>query len=75
MGNRKGDIEMGHRMIKELLRIYGSKSKIVRNFGCAHLTLYGWEMGNTPGGAFLAKLHYAGGDVIWVLTGRRVDNG
>lgn len=71
MGKRKGDIEIGHRMLEELHRMYGTNSSVVKNFGCNYNTMYSWEMGSTPGGAVLAKLHYVGGDVLYVLTGKR----
>ncbi len=71
MGKRNGDIEMGHRMLEELHRLYGTSASVVRNFRCNYNTMYSWEMGATPGGVFLAKLHYVGGDVIYVLTGKR----
>ena len=74
MGDKhKGDIEIGRRMMEELVRLYGKKAKIVRQFHCGHNTLYCWDYGATPGGFELAKLHYAGGDVIYVLTGKRGD--
>lgn len=71
MGKRKGDIGIGHRMLEELHRMYGTKADAVRDFGCNYNTMYSWEMGATPGGAVLAKLHYVGGDVLYVLTGKR----
>ena len=71
MAKRKGDIEIGKRMAEELLRLFGRQSEIPGRFGCSAKLVYEWAGGITPGGYMLAKLHYFGGDVIYVLTGRR----
>lgn len=76
MSKHKGDIEIGRRMAEELLRLFGSPPNVHRCFGVSRCMLYDWEAGKTPGGAMLARLHYYGGDVLWVLTGiRRKANG
>lgn len=71
MAKHKGDIEIGYRMVEELYRIFGSQANAIRSFKCARSMFKGWDNGNTPGGFSLAKLHYCGGDVIYVLTGKR----
>lgn len=67
----KGDIEIGHRMVGELVRLFGTQKKAVQQFPCDRHTMDYWVNGGTPGGYFLAKLHYCGGDVMYVLTGER----
>lgn len=71
MGKRKGNIEIGQRMAEELIRLFGCPTEIYRRFGCSAKQYYHWSDGITPGGHMLAKLHYCGGDVIYVLSGRR----
>lgn len=67
----KGDIEIGHRMVEELIRIYGTRAEAIRQFRCGKNCADYWQSGGTPGGHMLAKLHYCGGDVLYVLTGKR----
>ena len=71
MAKHKGDIEIGYRMVEELYRIFGTQANAVRRFKVARSMFAAWGNGRTPGGFELAKLHYSGGDVIYVLTGRR----
>ena len=70
MARQKGDIEIGHRMIDECVRLFGSRAKAIRQMPCNRHTMDYWVNGGTPGGFMLAKLHYHGGDVIYVLTGK-----
>ena len=74
MGKRKGNIEIGQRMAEELIRLFGGPAEINRRFGCTKKQYYHWTDGITPGGHMLAKLHHCGGDVIYVLSGRRTNN-
>lgn len=71
MAKHKGDIEIGRRMVEELYRIFGNRTKIIKQLGCGKNCLASWNDGGTPGGHMLAKLHYFGGDVMYVLTGKR----
>ena len=62
----KGDIEIGIRMAEE------AEAKM----HCDRRTVWNWRNGCVPSGMWLAKLHYCGGDVIYVLTGKRgMNNG
>lgn len=71
MPKHKGDIEIGHRMVEELVRLFGTQANACRKLQFErHCTDY-WQNGGTPGGHMLAKLHYCGGDVLYVLTGER----
>jgi hypothetical protein len=71
VSKHKGDIEIGRRMVDELVRIFGTKAKAIRCLKCGRHNVDYWHDGGTPGGYMLAKLHYFGGDVIYVLTGIR----
>ena len=72
MAQKKGDIEIGKRMVEELNRLFDTPKQAYTRMGCCKSVLYDWEKeGKTPGGLHLARLHYCGGDVIYVLTGKR----
>jgi hypothetical protein len=71
MAKQKGDIEIGHRMVEEIYRVFNSHTEAITQLGCWKNTISYWQEGGTPGGYMLAKLHYFGGDVIYVLTGKR----
>lgn len=71
MCKQKGDIAIGHRMIDELVRLYGTQANAIRQFPVHQNSISKWRDGGTPGGYMLAKLHYCGGDVLYVLTGKR----
>ena len=71
MARHKGDIEIGRRMTDELVRLYGTQAEAVRRFPINRHTMDNWHAGGTPGGYMLAKLHYHGGDVLYVLTGKK----
>lgn len=76
MAKIKGDIEIGRRMAEELLRVFGSPTKAMKGLKSTKRLLYEWQDGKTPGGLYLARLHYCKGDVIYVLTGnRRAEDG
>ena len=71
MAKHKGDIEIGRRAFEEVYRIFQNYEKAARAFGCSKRLFYEWNNGDTPGGHYLAMLHYFGGDVLYVLTGKR----
>ena len=71
MAKRKGDITIGQRMAEEVYRIFGSYDKASNGLRCGKNAITYWKGGGTPGGFVLAKLHYCGGDVVYVLTGKR----
>ena len=71
MAKHKGDIEIGHRMVEEMDRIRCTQRKTVKQLGFKKSCLNEWRNGGTPGGYMLARLHYLGGDVMYVLTGTR----
>lgn len=71
MAKHKGDIEIGHRMVEEVYRIFGTYTKAINGLCCGKAAISYWQEGGTPGGFMLAKLHHFGGDVMYVLTGKR----
>ena len=77
MSGKKGDIEIGKRMVEELHRIFDTKKQAYTRMGCNRRNLHEWgTAGTTPCGLHLARLQYCGGDVIYVFTGKRsVNNG
>ena len=80
MARRKARIEIGQRAFEELERLYGVKkhgnkllvSKII---GCDKKSVESWENGVAPDAIHLQRLHEIGADVIYILTGRRVEDG
>ena len=72
MANKKGDIEIGKRMVEEIDRIFDTRKEAFTRMPCNKKVLYSWgNDGVTPHSIYLARLHYCGGDVIYVLTGKR----
>lgn len=70
----KADIQIGGRMYEEVMAMYGSAAKASRALKCSRARVYEWKAGNTPGALFLSRLVYLGGDVEYVLTGRKRRN-
>lgn len=71
MAKHKGDIEIGQRMVEEVYRVFGSHNNAIKCLKCGKNALAYWREGGTPGGFVLARLHYFGGDVLYVLTGKK----
>ena len=71
MPKHRCGVEIGYRFGEELYRIFGTQANAVRRFKCARENFRTWALGGAPGGYMLAKLHYCGGDVLYVLTGKR----
>ena len=67
----KGDLEIGYRAAEEARRIFKRAKVMEEQLGIGRQAVSEWGYGITPGGYFLAKLHYAGADVIYILTGKR----
>lgn len=70
---RTGDIEIGKRMFEEICRVFPDKSfeEIYVIFGTTRNALWYWRNGGTPGGYFLAKIMEFGGDVEYILSGKK----
>lgn len=67
----KGDVEFGYRAFEEAMRVFQSPKNAMMGLLCSKHMLYGWKEGTTPGALALARLHYAGADVMYILTGKR----
>ena len=70
---RKADIAIGQRFVEELYRMHPESSdrKIAVRMGCASSTIQEWREGKAPGTMYLRRFLELGGDVDYVLTGRR----
>ena len=70
MAKHKADISIGHRMDEECERL---RSELKVNLADIALrnTRHSWREGCCPGAFHLMRLHYMGGDVLYVLTGKR----
>ena len=67
----KGDIYIGYRAYEEVLRIFPRTIDAMRGLGIRRENLYAWGRGVCPSAKYLARLHKAGADVIWILTGEK----
>ena len=70
---RKCNIDIGQRAYSEIQRLFPNKSMpyVALRIGCNKKAIAAWRDGFAPSGMFLARLHYLGADVIWILTGER----
>lgn len=70
---RKADIAIGQRFVEELYRMFPEHSdrKIAVRMGCSRSTIQEWRVGKSPGALYLRRFLELGGDVDYVLTGRR----
>lgn len=68
----KSPIEIGHRMVEELYRLFPDKSDryLARMLGCSPTMITAWKNGVTPSANYISTLFFMGGDVIWILTGQ-----
>jgi hypothetical protein len=71
MAGKKGDLEIGRRAFQEAMRLFQTPKKARERIGVRKSTLFAWGEGVIPGGLYLAKLHYAGADVLYILTGKK----
>lgn len=71
MSRPKGDINIGFRMREECDRLFKSCAEAGRAMRCDRKNLSYWAQGCTPDSMHLAKAHYLGADVIYILTGKR----
>lgn len=61
------------RVIEELQSLGASYREISNFVGVSHTTIKNYGTGrSTPGADTLAKLHYAGVDILYILTGHRL---
>lgn len=69
----KGDITIGHRAYEEVLRLFPKMKDAAAALQCKDNNIYQWGNGICPSAKFLARLHNVGADVIYILTGRRMN--
>lgn len=66
------DPTMTPRLLEEINRLDISDAELSRKLGCSRTAINQWISGHTiPYAYYLAKLHYLGCDVIYILTGDR----
>ena len=70
---RKNDIRIGKRAYSEVCRMFPGKSWtwIAKQFGCERKTFYAWRDGVAPSPMFLARFLQLGGDIEYILIGRK----
>ena len=73
MARNKCDIEIGRRAFEEVKRLFPDVKNGIDRMRMSKNAVYGWKDGATPGALMLARLHYAGADVIYILTGKRTE--
>ena len=67
----KGDSSIGKRMREEVDRIFPSLTVAASALNCDRKCFTYWSHGLTPETMKLAKIHYYGGDVLYILTGKK----
>lgn len=66
------DNDITKRVAEELYKLPGKNVEIARRIGCNPNTILSWETGRMiPNAHSLAAMHYAGCDVMYILTGKR----
>jgi hypothetical protein len=71
MKRKIADINIGFRMYEEVNRMFGSAKKAAEAMGCERSGVYAWGYGNAPSALSLSRFAALGGDVVYVLTGRK----
>lgn len=67
----KGDVDIGYRAHSEVLRLFPKMKDACQKIGMRGDNMNAWARGVCPSAKYLARLHKAGADVIWILTGER----
>ena len=71
MAQKQADIDIGRRAYEEAMRLFDNPRTLRLRIGIGKSTVYQWKDGRSPGGLALARLHYAGADVLYILTGKK----
>ena len=66
--------DIGKRMYGELVRMFPTLTVAAEKMDCTYHAIWTWYTGTGPSAYFLARLAELGGDVMYVLTGRRADD-
>lgn len=63
---------VSERLAEELHKLGMSQRKLGELFGCCQHLIYAYYKGRSiPGAYYLTLMHYAGCDIIYILTGER----
>ena len=66
------EITIGQRAYEEMTRLFEKQIDAVRTLGIkSQRVIYDWMDGVAPSAKYLQRLHYAGADVVYILTGIR----
>lgn len=69
---RKTDPDMSRRLVEELYRISKTNTELCEKVGCSRTAVQKWiNNGFIPSAYYFKKFHYAGCDIIYILTGER----
>lgn len=71
MARHKTDVGVGYRAAAEVRRLFKTPKEARLRLQCDKKVLNYWENGGTPSTFFLIRLHYAGADVLWIMTGKK----
>ena len=71
MRRKIADVNIGYRMYEEAMRIFNTPTVAAQKMGCDRKVFYEWAGGGAPSALFLARMDAFGGDVVYVLTGRK----
>lgn len=76
MPKKKADCRIGERSYEEFTRIFKNKAAGARLLNINYRLIYEWKKGVVPSALTIAKIHYFGGDAMYILTGQRsIKNG
>ena len=68
----RAQVEIGKRAFEEVVRVFGKNVDARLALGMkSKQLLYDWMDGCAPSAKYLQRLHYAGADVIYILTGMK----
>lgn len=66
--------DFGKRMYSEIVRLFPTMTAAAEELGCTYHAIWTWYAGTSPSAHFLARLVELGGDVMFVLTGKRCED-
>jgi hypothetical protein len=68
---KRADIRIGQRMYEEAMRLFGTPTAAAQRLTCDRKAVYEWLNGIAPSALYLARLDALGGNVLYVITGRK----
>lgn len=75
MALHRADPGIASRAIEEVYRLFPTMGVAAKRLGINKRMMSNWQCdGNCPSGYSLQQLHYAGADVIYILSGTRNNN-